>query len=196
MKTWTETLTLAALVAVLTTLAACGPGVGNVTPDIDEEAVAKVQAGLEHWRYANPVADRGVDPDLDEKEIRDYAKGHDPSEMCISGGELPPWRRNPPGCIQEEWHNPIPLNEAEIELLLDRMRAEKARNPQDLEGWGPDGIHYGSYGIYPEVRGIDPVEAEKILAWAAARRALLAESGRLPERPGTRKGHQAKRPGT
>ena len=190
MKTWTETLTLAALAAVLTTLAACGPGVGNVTPDIDEEAVANVQAGMEHWGFANPVADRGVDPDLDEKEIRDYAKGHDPSERC-NGGELPPYP-----CIPEEWHNPIPLNEAEIELLLDRMRAEKARNPQDLEWWGPDGIHYGRYGIYPDVRGIDPVEAEQILAWAAARRALLAESGRLPERPGTRKGHQAERPGT
>ncbi len=136
MKTWTETLTLAALAAVLTTLAACGPGVGNVTPDIDEEAVAKVQAGVEHWRFANPVTDRGVDPDLDEKAIRDYAKGNDPSEG--------------------HWYNPIPLNEAEIELLLDRMREEKARNPQDLKGWGPDGRFYPHLwdpDVYPDPRG-------------------------------------------
>lgn len=146
MKRWTETLTLAALTAVLT-LAACGPGnVGSVTPDIDEEAVAKVQAEVEQWRYMNPVTDRGIDPDLDEKEIRDYAKGHDPSERC-NGVELPP------ACIEDEWFNPIPLNEAEIELLLDRLRAEKARHPQDLKGWGPDGRfhpHLWDPDLYPD----------------------------------------------
>ncbi len=119
MNTWTGTHTVAALAAVLT-LAACGPGDGgNMTPDIDEEAVARVQAEVETWIIAGsaavvpssglpdiPVEQRRADPDLDEKEIRDYAKGNDPS----SG----------------EWHNPIPLNEAEIEFLLDRMRAKKA----------------------------------------------------------------------
>ena len=119
MKTWTETLALAALASVLT-LAACGPGdIGNVTPDIDEEAVATVQAEVEGWIFAKstsvhpssglpqpPVEQRRTDPDLDEEAIRDYAKGNDPS----SGA----------------WHNPIPLNEAEIDFLLDRMRAKKA----------------------------------------------------------------------
>ena len=118
MKTWTETLTLAALAAVLT-LAACGPGnVGNVTPDIDEDAVAKVQADVQGWIFAKstsvhpssglpqpPVEQRGVDPDLDEEKIREYANGN-PS----------------PG----PWHNPISLNDAEIDILLDRLQAKKA----------------------------------------------------------------------
>ena len=135
MKTWTETLTLAAL-AVLFTLAACGPGnVGNVTPDIDEEAVATVQAEVEGWIIARttpsfgppqPIQQRTADPDIDEEKIRDYAKGNDPSAGL--------------------WYNPIPLNEAEIEFLLDRMRAKKAARREAGIEYDDDGFPVGAPG--------------------------------------------------
>lgn len=126
MKTWTETLTLAAL-AVLFTLAACGPeDVGNVTPDIDEEAVATVQAELEEMLVGRSYSvkpgfrttqlmerlerlerleQRRIDPDLDEESIRQYAR--DETTRFPSSSR-------------------VRLNEAETDLLLERMRAKKA----------------------------------------------------------------------
>ena len=126
MKTRTETLSLAALAAILT-LAACGPGdSGNVTPDIDEEAVATVKAELDrmlHGRTSpslNPRAQargfpqpppapplRRTDPDLDEDMIREYA-------------------RNETSWLRRGFPVQVVLNEAETELLLERMRADKA----------------------------------------------------------------------
>ena len=125
MKTWTETLTVAAL-AVLFTLAACGPeDVGNVTPDIDEEAVATVQAELEAMLVGRSYSvkpsfrttqlmerlerlerleQRRIDPDLDEESIRQYAR--DETTRFPSSSR-------------------VRLNEAETDLLLERMRAKK-----------------------------------------------------------------------
>ena len=137
MKTWAKTVALAAVLA----LSACGlDGDVGVTPDIDEEAVAKVQEAVEEWRYGRSRSvkpgfehlyehtswHRGVDPDKDEERIRRFAKGIPPSwsETCCG---MPPslW----PG-------NPIALNDAEIELLLARMRAKKAADPS-YGAWHP-----------------------------------------------------------
>ena len=137
MKTWTETLTLAAL-AVLFTLAACADdGAVTLDPEIDEEAVAGVQAYLENsiasrTSYASPWSGlpqppvdpgRRIDPDLDEEKIRKFAV-HGEDERSRR------WRIIRAQMDFDEWDWPDPpdvrLNEAEIDLLLDRMRAAKA----------------------------------------------------------------------
>ena len=134
MKTWTETLALAALASVLT-LAACGPGdVGSITPDIDEEAVATVQAEVEGWRLASsksvnprsglpqpPGEYRRVDPDLDEESIRRFA-AHGEDERTLRFLAAMAQRKGvaPPEPFR------VRLNDAETDLLLDRMRAKKA----------------------------------------------------------------------
>ena len=51
MKTWTDTLTLSALAAVLL-LGGCTSGDGSVSLEVDEEAVAEVLAELDEMRVA------------------------------------------------------------------------------------------------------------------------------------------------
>ena len=146
LKTWTRTVALAAVLA----LPACGQdGDVGVTPDINEEAVAKVQEAVEEWRYHRSMSvkpgfehlyehaawHRGVDPDLDEERIRRFAKGiYAPSS----------WQDVHPDTIQKydigvelaPTYNPISLNDAEIELLVARMRAKKAADPS-YGAWHP-----------------------------------------------------------
>lgn len=108
------------LLAGVVTLAACksGEAVG-LTPDIDDEAVAKVQADMPTWIEARSrtvlpssglpqppveILGYGPDPDEDEAWIRRYASG---------------------GTSMFGHASPVVLNEAEIDLLLERMRSAK-----------------------------------------------------------------------
>lgn len=103
----------AAMLAVLAVLAVatCEPrDVGGVTLDIDEEAIVEIQARLDGWMTGSshgPDGDPGrlIDPDVDEEYIRNYARG-----------AARRWITEPS----------VVLNEAETDLLLERMRATKA----------------------------------------------------------------------
>ncbi len=121
MKTWTDTLTLSALAAVLL-LGGCTSGDGSVSLEVDEEAVAEVLAELDEMRVARlslvrpglpqppPGKPRKLDPDQDDKWIRAYAKG---AKMASESG------------------SPVILNEAETDLLLDLMKAPREQQSAD-----------------------------------------------------------------
>lgn len=102
MKTWTETLTLAALAAVLT-LAACAdtPSVA-LDADMDEAAIAELDGSIVGTTH-DPESLRRMDPDLDRERIRRLATG-----------ETQPRNR-------DRWD----LSDAEAEILLDRMKTAK-----------------------------------------------------------------------
>ncbi len=121
MKSWTETLTLAALAAVLA-LGGCTSGDSSVNLEVDEEAVAEVLAELNEMRVARlslvrpglpqplPGESRKLDPNQDEEWIREYATG-----------------RRKAG----ESGRPVILNEAETDLLLDLMKASEDDTPRE-----------------------------------------------------------------